>query len=83
MNNYEIKYILRTILNVLIMCTVIYIVARLFIFLLPVIIVLIVLYYIYKIYVQTKNKVNNQKTKTKSKKIDVADAEIINERFDD
>ena len=79
MNNYEIKYILRIILNVLIVSFIIYLVARLFIFLLPIIIVLIILYYIYRIYMETKNKVQENKI---SKKDKIMDAEIIDEKFD-
>ncbi|MBQ8891273.1 MAG: hypothetical protein IJ068_00200 [Bacilli bacterium] len=79
MNNYDIKYILRIILNVLIVSFIIYVVARLFIFLLPIIIVLIVLYYVYRIYMETKNKVKDNKKGIKDK---VIDAEIIDEKFD-
>ena len=79
MNNYNIEYIVKIVLNVLIIGLIIYVVARLFIFLLPVIIVLIILYYVYRIYIETKSKYNSRK---KDKKDNIIDAEVINERFD-
>jgi len=79
MNNYNIEYIVKLILNLLIVGVIIYVVAKLFIFLLPVIIVLIIAYYVYRIYMETKNKVVNKK---KDKNNNIIDAEIINERFD-
>ena len=79
MNNYNIEYIVKIILNVLIIGLIIYVFAKLFIFLLPVVIVLIILYYVYRIYLETKSKIKNNKEEKKDK---VIDAEIINERFD-
>ena len=79
MNNYNIEYIVKIVLNVLIIGIILYVVLRLFIFLLPVIIVLIILYYVYRIYLETKNKVNNKK---QDKKNNIIEAEIVNERFD-
>ena len=79
MNSIDIKYIIKIVLNVLIIGFIIYLVANLFIFLLPIIIVLIIAYYIYRIYLETKNKIKNSKTKKNEK---VIDAEIINEKFD-
>ena len=79
MNNYNIEYIVKIVLNVLIIGLIIYVVAKLFIFLLPIIIVLIILYYVYRIYLETKNKFNSRK---QDKKDNVIDAEIVNERFD-
>lgn len=79
MNNYNVEYIVKLVLNLLIVGIIIYVVARLFIFLLPIIIVLIILYYAYRIYIETKNKV---KDKQEIKKKKIVDAEIINERFD-
>ena len=87
----NIEYILKIILNVLVMGVIIFVVGKLFIFLLPVILVLILLYYLYQIFFETKFKVNRNKnknttsnTKTKTKKIqnDTLDAEIIEEKFD-
>ena len=78
MNN-NVTYILKIFINLLIIGLIVYVVARLFIFLLPVIIVLIILYYVYRIYLETKSKVNNKKEDKKNK---IIDAEIINERFD-
>ncbi len=80
MNNYNIEYIVKIVLNILIVGLVIYAVARLFIFLLPVIVVFIIIYYAHKIYIETKNKMKENTKKSKNDKI--IDAEIINERFD-
>ena len=57
MNN--INDVIKLVLNFLVIGIIIYIVARLFIFLLPVILVLIVIYYVYRIYRETRNKVKN------------------------
>ena len=81
MNDNDIKYIVKIIINVLIVSFIIYIVARLFIFLLPIIIVLIIAYYVYRIYMETKNKMQVNKSNRK-KKPDIIDAEIIDEKFD-
>ena len=70
--------IIKIILNFLIVGIIIYVVARLFIFLLPVIIVLIILYYVYRIYLETKSKVGEQQSSDKK----IVDAEIIDEKFD-
>ncbi|MBQ8472786.1 MAG: hypothetical protein IJ501_04720 [Bacilli bacterium] len=87
----NIEYILKIILSVFVMGVIIFVVGKLFIFLLPVILVLILLYYLYRIFFETKFKVNRNKnknttsnTKTKTKKIqnDTLDAEIIEEKFD-
>lgn len=77
--NSDISYILRIILNFLVVGIIIYIVARLFIFLLPIIIVLIIAYYIYRIYLETKTKIKENNNDKKDK---VMDAEIISEKFD-
>lgn len=77
--NSDISYILRVVLNFLVVGIIIYIVARLFIFLLPIIIVLIIAYYIYKIYLETKTKIKENNNDKKDK---VMDAEIISEKFD-
>lgn len=71
--------IIKIIINVLIVGLIIYVVARLFIFLLPVIIVLIGCYYIYRIYMETKNKMKKDKKEIKNK---IVDAEIVSEKFD-
>ena len=76
MNNIE--EIVKIVINVLIVGVIIYVVARLFIFLLPVIIILIVGYYLYRIYMETKNKVK----KDKDDKNKIVDAEIVSEKFD-
>ena len=81
MNDNDIKYIVKIIINVLIVSFIIYIVARLFIFLLPIIIVLIIAYYVYRIYMETKNKMQVNKSNRK-KKNEIIDAEIIDEKFD-
>lgn len=85
----NIEYILKIILNVFVMGVIIFVVGKLFIFLLPVILILILIYYLYRIFFETKFKVNRNKnttssTKTKTKKIqnDTLDAEIIEEKFD-
>ncbi|MBR3660575.1 MAG: hypothetical protein IKN63_01560 [Bacilli bacterium] len=75
MNN--INDIVKIILNLLIVGIIIYIVARLFIFLLPIIIFLIIAYYIYRIYMETKNKVEKEKSNKK-----IIDAIIIEEKID-
>jgi len=77
----DIKSILTILLNIFIIGLIIFIVGKLFIFLLPIIIVLIIIYYIYRIYCETKIKVNaNKKDKNVKNKID--EAEVINEKFD-
>ena len=81
MNDNDIKYIVKIIINVLIVSFIIYIVARLFIFLLPIIIVLIIAYYVYRIYMETKNRMQVNKSNRK-KKNEIIDAEIIDEKFD-
>jgi len=75
MNN--INDVIKLVLNFLVIGIIIYIVARLFIFLLPVILVLIVIYYVYRIYRETRNKVKNTNNNPK-----IVDAEIISEKFD-
>ena len=74
----DISYLIKTIINVIIILFLLYIVGRLFLFLLPVILVIIVLVYIYKIYNKTKS--NIEKEEKSSDKI--MDAEVINEKFD-
>lgn len=76
MNN--VNDILKIVLNFLIIGVIIYVVARLFIFLLPVIIVLIILYYVYRIYRESKNKMVTKEDKNNK----IIDAEIIDEKFD-
>ena len=78
MNN-DLNNIIRIVLNLIIVSLIIYVVAKLFIFLLPVIIVLIIIYYLYRIFEATKNKV---KINNKTKKDNIQDAEVINEKFD-
>ncbi len=78
MNN-NLEKAIRIILNILIVGLIVYVVARLFIFLLPIVIVLIVLYYLYKIYVETKGKI--AKNKFSDKKDNIVDAEIIDEKI--
>lgn len=79
MNNNDIKYIFRIILNFLIVGLIIFIVVKLFIFLLPVILILILGYYIYILYKHSKVKIKEVKENKKNK---VPDAEIIDEKFD-
>lgn len=78
MNN-DIKYILRMILGLLITGFIVFIVIKLFIYILPVIAILIIGYYLYILYKQGKFKL---KKKVKERKERVPEAEILNERFD-
>lgn len=78
MNN-DIKYILRLILGLLITGFIVFIVIKLFIYILPVIAILIIGYYLYILYKQGKFKI---KKKFKERKERVPEAEILNERFD-
>lgn len=70
---------IRFFLNILFVSIIIYLVVKLFIFLLPVILILIGAYYVYRIYKEVNNKSKDNKS-TKEKGI--IDAEIINEKFD-
>ena len=78
MNN-DIKYILRMILGLLITGFIVFIVIKLFIYILPVIAILIIGYYLYILYKQGKFKM---KKKVKERKERGPEAEILNERFD-
>ena len=88
----NIEYILKIILNFLVIGIIIVLVGKLFVFLLPVILVLVLLYYLYRIFFEAKikikrndnNRTTNSNTKSKTKKIqnDTIDAEIIEEKFD-
>ena len=75
----NIKYILKIILNFLIVGLIIFIIVKLFIFLLPVILILILGYYIYLLYKNSKFKIKEVK---ENKKNIVPDAEVIDEKFD-
>lgn len=78
----DVQYILKILLNILIIGIIVFLVAKLFIFLLPVIIVLIIAYYIYRIFNEAKGKVNKTSNKTKKIKNEIEDAEIVEEKFD-
>ena len=78
MNN-DIKYTLRMILGLLITGFIVFIVIKLFIYILPVIAILIIGYYLYILYNQGKFKI---KKKVKERKERVPEAEVLNERFD-
>lgn len=78
MNN-DIKYTLRMILSLLITGFIVFIVIKLFIYILPVIAILIIGYYLYILYKQGKFKI---KKKVKERKERVPEAEVLNERFD-
>ena len=71
--------ILKMILNIIIIGFIIYIVANLFIALLPIVLILIGIYYVYKVFIDA----NRKKERKSNKKDDiVVDAEIIEEKFD-
>jgi len=78
----DVQYILKGLLNILIIGLIIFIVAKLFIFLMPVIIVLIVVYLIYRIFNEIKRKTSSTGGKSKKIKNDIEEAEILNEKFD-
>lgn len=75
----DIRYILRMILSLLITGFIVFIVIKLFVYILPIIAILIIGYYIYILYKQGKFKI---KKKVKEKKEKVPEAEVLNERFD-
>lgn len=83
-NNVE--YILKIILNIIVIGLIIFIFAKLFIFLLPIILILIGLYYIYKIFLEKviKKRKNNFKFNKNNRNLkdNIEEAEIIKEKFD-
>lgn len=75
----DIKYIIKMILGFLITGFIVFVVIKLFVYLLPIIAILIIGYYLYILYKQGKFKI---KRKVKERKERVPDADIIEERFD-
>lgn len=75
----NLSYFLKLILWILIIGLIIYVIAKLFIFLLPIIIVLIVGYLIYKkVYNEKRTTTNKNRIKEK-----IIDAEIVSEKIDE
>ena len=78
----DIQHILKGLLSILIIGLIIFMVAKLFIFLLPVILVVIGIYLVYRIYNEVRRKTNSTRTSSKKVKNEIEEAEILNEKFD-
>ena len=79
MNNNDVKYMIRIILNFLIIGLIIFLVIKLFAFLLPIILVLVAIYIIYLFILKSKNNTVKKQKEIKNK---IPEAEIVKEKFD-
>ena len=78
MNN--VNYKLKMIINLMIICLIVYLGIKLFIYLLPILLIIIGAYYIYKFYKKNSIVIRKEKDSSNEK---IIDAEIIDEKFDE